>query len=160
MKALTVRQPWATLLVAGIKHMETRTRDTKHRGVLAIHAGMHMPCRIGETIDIGAGFTVERDSTAGLLLRGLRQPYRLPVGAVIGAVELFQTRKTTSGEHGPDNRELALGDHSPGRWAWSTASAIRTDPMPIRGQLGLWNLPDDIAAEVQATWARSWGGHQ
>ncbi len=39
-KTLTVRQPWAALILAGIKHHETRTWTTAHRGQLAIHAGM------------------------------------------------------------------------------------------------------------------------
>lgn len=39
MKALTIRQPWAALIAAGVKTIETRSWPTKHRGPLAIHAG-------------------------------------------------------------------------------------------------------------------------
>jgi hypothetical protein len=38
MKALTVRQPWAALLILGAKQYETRTWPTRHRGILLIHA--------------------------------------------------------------------------------------------------------------------------
>ena len=38
-KALSVRQPYAYLLVAGIKTCENRTWPTHHRGTLVIHAG-------------------------------------------------------------------------------------------------------------------------
>lgn len=41
MKALTIRQPWASLIAAGVKTIETRSWSTKHRGPLAIHAGKH-----------------------------------------------------------------------------------------------------------------------
>jgi hypothetical protein len=39
MKVLTVRQPWAGLLVAGIKDVENRGWKTNYRGSLLIHAG-------------------------------------------------------------------------------------------------------------------------
>lgn len=43
MKALTIRQPWASLIAAGVKTIETRSWSTKYRGPLAIHAGKHEP---------------------------------------------------------------------------------------------------------------------
>ena len=78
MKALTIRQPWASLFALGIKQMETRSWDTKYRGPVAIHAGLAMPCRMGQRIEVGP-YEVERDQS-GLLLRGasLSWPYRLP----------------------------------------------------------------------------------
>lgn len=39
MKAITVRQPWASLIAAGVKTIETRSWSTKYRGPLAVHAG-------------------------------------------------------------------------------------------------------------------------
>lgn len=39
MKALTIRQPWASLIAAGVKAIETRSWSTSFRGPLAIHAG-------------------------------------------------------------------------------------------------------------------------
>jgi len=41
MKALSIRQPWAWLVVHGIKDVENRTRSTEYRGPLLIHAGRH-----------------------------------------------------------------------------------------------------------------------
>src|SRR5262245_6221656 len=38
-KALTVKQPWAHLIVTGIKPIENRTWNTPYRGHLLIHAG-------------------------------------------------------------------------------------------------------------------------
>jgi hypothetical protein len=40
MKALTIRQPWAWLIVAGLKPVENRKWSTTHRGPLLIHAGL------------------------------------------------------------------------------------------------------------------------
>ncbi|MDR0825069.1 MAG: ASCH domain-containing protein [Prevotella sp.] len=39
MKAITIKQPWAHLICAGIKDVENRTWKTKHRGCVYIHAG-------------------------------------------------------------------------------------------------------------------------
>lgn len=41
MKALTLHQPWASLIAVGVKTIETRSWATKYRGPLAIHAGKH-----------------------------------------------------------------------------------------------------------------------
>jgi hypothetical protein len=38
MKAISIKQPWASLIVEGIKPVENRSRPWKHRGPLAIHA--------------------------------------------------------------------------------------------------------------------------
>lgn len=38
MKALSIKQPWASLIVSGAKVVENRSRKWKHRGPLAIHA--------------------------------------------------------------------------------------------------------------------------
>ena len=39
MKAITVLQPWAWLLVSGKKRCETRSWKTNYRGEILIHAG-------------------------------------------------------------------------------------------------------------------------
>jgi hypothetical protein len=39
MRALTIKQPWASLIMAGIKDVESRTWVTAYRGPLVIHAG-------------------------------------------------------------------------------------------------------------------------
>jgi hypothetical protein len=147
MKALTIRQPWASLFALNVKHMETRSWDTKVRGPVAIHAGLAMPCRVGERIQIGP-FEVERDQS-GLLLRGatLSWPYRLPMGAVVAIGDLFQTRSTTNSEHSPDDLERSLGDHSRGRFAWSISSISPVlGWMPAKGRQGFWNwdMPDGV----------------
>ena len=39
MKVLTIKQPWATLIMQGNKRYEFRSWQTKYRGELLIHAG-------------------------------------------------------------------------------------------------------------------------
>lgn len=38
-KALSIRQPWAEMIVRGFKNIENRTWPTSFRGMVAIHAG-------------------------------------------------------------------------------------------------------------------------
>ena len=40
MKALTIKEPWATLIIDGYKKYEFRSWKTNYRGKLLIHAGM------------------------------------------------------------------------------------------------------------------------
>lgn len=40
MKALTIKQPWASLIVNDIKHYEFRSWKTNYRGKIYIHAGL------------------------------------------------------------------------------------------------------------------------
>lgn len=139
MRALTVRQPWASLIALGVKRIETRSWDTQYRGPLAIHAANAIPLRLGRHATYGP-YDVERDR-AGLLLRGgdLPWPYRLPNGAIVAVVDLFQTRQTASAEHKPNTLERALGWHESGWYAWSLSSVSPLDPITATGRPGLWN---------------------
>lgn len=38
MKVLTIKEPWASLILSGEKTIETRTWKTKHRGLVLLHA--------------------------------------------------------------------------------------------------------------------------
>ena len=40
MKALTIKQPWASLIVNDIKHYEFRSWKTNYRGKIYIHSGL------------------------------------------------------------------------------------------------------------------------
>lgn len=112
MKALTLQQPWATLVASGRKTIETRSWSTRHRGPIAIHAGKTVPSWV-LPLNIG-GFTVEKDNPRGTepsyLLRGLNWPYRLPLGAIVATANLVGCLPIVDavpiGEH--DRRELVV----------------------------------------------------
>jgi len=67
-KALTVKQPWASLIMAGLKDVENRTWKTNFRGTLVIHAG--------------SGVAKDAMKEFGHLVS------QYPAGAIIGTVEL------------------------------------------------------------------------
>lgn len=90
MKALTLHQPWASLIALGHKRIETRSWSTPYRGPLAIHAGKSLRGwgRKGTRTPLG-DFEVERFPET-LLLRGesLSWPYALPLGLVVATAQL------------------------------------------------------------------------
>lgn len=89
MKAITLWQPWATLIALGAKTIETRSWSTSHRGPIAIHAAQRVTGRRGDVTELGA-YSIERDA-AGLLLRGpIAHPYRLPLGEVVATANLVE----------------------------------------------------------------------
>jgi len=83
MKALTLTQPWATLVILGVKRIETRGWATPYRGRIAIHAakGWHR-----DDIEFAFDTEIERElgdfspGRFGWLLRDHR-PFPRPVPA-------------------------------------------------------------------------------
>lgn len=163
MKAITVWQPWASLLACGAKQYETRSWPTKYRGPIAIHAAKRL-------FNTDSYFDRELYSFADAL--GLSDIYSfnsLPYGAIIATGELVNcwyivthpgtnvdmAKHITIGaesmsidKHAPDfadyfvptEQEIIFGDWTPARYAWEVANVKILDrPIPIKGKQGLWN---------------------
>lgn len=132
MKALTICQPYAHLIVRGTKRVENRKWPTRYRGPLAIHAG--------KSRDWLHGDEASHLSEAG-------DP--LAFGAVVGTatlVDVLHISQIERGEcdsHYPWLREHA---HTEGPWCWVLHDVRRLAPIPWRGAQGLWNLPDAVLA--------------
>lgn len=130
MKALTVTQPWATLVALGIKNVETRSWATSYRGPLAIHAAK------GWSRD-------DREFAEDLFARGILPIpdvlYSLPRGAVIATCRLAYVGPTFPAFYLISDLERELGDYAQGRFGWSlTHVEPLPEPIPVRGALGLW----------------------
>lgn len=151
MRALTIRQPWASLIATGVKRYETRSRPTRVRGRIAIHAGLALPFRRGITRCMAPDVTVFHFWRDGLWIEtgaGLqREMRRLPLGAVVATAELVDCVRTE--DTGTPTLERRLGDWTPGRWAWELADVRPlAEPVPARGKQGWWDWtpPGDGAA--------------
>jgi hypothetical protein len=136
MRALTLTQPWATLVVIGAKRVETRSWRTAGRGPLAIHAAKGFP-RAARDLCEAAPFC---DALGGLSAGDL------PRGMLLGTVEVLGCVPTDGPEAELlDERERAFGDYSPGRWAWLLSGHRAFDePVPMSGALGIWRVPEDL----------------
>lgn len=136
MKAITLTQPWATLVAIGAKTIETRSWSTNYRGELAIHAAKGFPVDC-KWLCFGEPFRTL------LYEHGYHHPDQLPRGLVIATARLVNVRATSDLVVSP--LEEALGDFSDGRFGWLLANVQRIEPTAARGSLGLWDwIPQPV----------------
>ncbi len=141
MKTLTLLNPWATLLVAGIKTIETRSWRTNYRGWLAIHASKRTKFKI-ENLEIYPSLRDDRDELRFLEREEtIKQNLSLD-GYIIGVAELVDVVPVEEIRLTLDKIELGLGDYSSGRYAWLfNLMQFTKVPIPAKGSLGLWESP-------------------
>lgn len=140
MKALSLLQPWATLITLGYKQFETRSWQTGHRGTVAIHASLGKPAEARQLC------ATCPEISAILAKHGLTFD-TLPRGVVVGTCQIVEMNSTNDM---PDVSitELACGDYSPDRWAWQLYKVKPlAAPVPCRGALSLWEVPAEVAAQ-------------
>lgn len=145
MKALSLLQPWASLVVMGVKQIETRSWQTAYRGPLLIHASKGK-----------AGELFAHEPPFKKYITDFKQ---LPFGYIIGRVTLSDVIRIGTGElsHTPDavlNRltmeEKAFGDYTPGRFAWLLQDPVKfKKPVPAKGSLILWEFDPLLIAGGQ-----------
>jgi activating signal cointegrator 1 len=136
MKCLSVRQPWAMLILRGVKQFETRTWRTDYRGPLAIHASRQQDDAVKELC--------RQPLLRGLLAAaGYTGLADLPRGCVLGVVDLIDCLLVPPEGLAEALVELALGDYRPGRFAWQLANPRPlAEPLRMPGQLSLFEIPD------------------
>lgn len=122
MKALTLKQPWASLVVNKYKEYEFRSWKTNYRGKILIHAGL----------------TMEKDYAK------LFDDYNLDYihGAIIGEATIVDCILVDENFNDLLNNmnKLVYGqsNHS-GKYAWKLINIKKYDkPILIKGKLGLW----------------------
>jgi len=133
LKAISIRQPWANLVVEGLKDVEIRTWRPQYRGVLYVHASSSY------------------DKVACRLLR--RNPEDLRRGAILAKCQLVDVIEYTSKRHFTRDgvRHRNPGRLYDGRQCGLVLENIEVleEPIPCKGQLGLWNCKEVISAHGQ-----------
>jgi hypothetical protein len=129
--ALSIKQPWAQLILLGRKSIEVRSWTTAFRGRIWVHTGRRP------------------DETAQLLFR-MEGP--LFLGGYLGAADIVSiepfTRETWSRLR---NRHLVPGAMPPGHYAWMLErNTLLHEPVPGPGQIGLFNVPEVLLQKLQA----------
>ncbi len=140
MKAITVLQPWAWLLVSGKKRCETRPWKTDYRGEILIHAGKK---------DMTSTVMQQTFFEAKCMKRAGVPSAEIATGAVIGkavlvnCVQIDETMRELIRKQHFD--EYALGCYSPGRYAWVLENPqMFKNPIPASGKLGLWDFDGNL----------------
>ena len=127
MKVLTIKQPYASMIINNYKKYEFRSWKTNYRGKLLIHAG------------IG----INKDDMFYFNYLNINN---FPSKAIIGECELIDCilidKEFDNYLNKLDNR--IYGRHSRvGMYAWKLDNIkIYDKPIIIKGQLGLWNYGD------------------
>jgi len=120
---LSVRQPWASYIIAGIKTTELRSWPTEYRGWLWIHTGKQLDL---EALEI----------------------FRLPAsdfrtGGLLGIAKLASCTliRNAAEWHARRNEHRSPGQFSQGIYAWVFRDTVALwEKIECRGELGLFRL--------------------
>lgn len=126
MYALSIRQPYAALIVHGPKRIENRTRRILYRGPVLIHAASFVPSR--ENME---------------LYKKIAQQCGLPAlssceyGGIIGVANVIDCHDPDGFDTVPDTQRAWW---HPGSFGWALDNVQPTPHLACKGRLGLWRL--------------------
>ena len=122
MKAITIREPWASLIINGYKKYEFRSWKTNYRGKILIHAGKG----------------IDKD----MLYITNKYNIKINPGNIIGEVEITDCIKVDDEFNKfliKDNSLVYHGSYKD-KYAWKIEKVKKYDKtIPVNGKLGLWN---------------------
>ena len=122
MKALSLKQPWAELILQGKKKIELRKWNTKFRGEFLIHSSKNPD----ESAMKEFGFK------------------NFPNGFIVGRAELIDVKnyKDNKAELNED-KNLHLASSFFGNYGFVLDKVGRMKPVPAKGQLNFWEFNPD-----------------
>ena len=118
MKALSLKQPFAELIVSGRKKIELRKWNTKFRGQFLIHAS--------KTPDASSMKKFGFD--------------KLPMGCIIGKAILKEVRFYSNEEDFSKDKDLHLASSGWGNYGFILENAERIKEMSCKGKLNFWEF--------------------
>ena len=124
MKVLTIREPWASLIINGYKKYEFRSWKTNYRGKILIHTSQK----------------IEKE----MLSRFKDYNLNCIGGTIIGEAELTDCilvdENFNQNLRKIDNVVYGRSNHVE-KYAWKLENVKKYDePIPMKGKLGLWNI--------------------
>lgn len=138
MKAISLWQPWASLIMLGTKSIETRSWSTAYRGPLLIHAAKRLNKNELKMIAEDPAFDDGLALAGGASFQNL---LNLPRGVLLGRVELVDCRRTDSFKMEELLDEWPYGNFESGRFGWVLERPVIFDPpMEYKGAQGLFEV--------------------
>lgn len=128
-KCITVKQPWASLIVHGIKDIENRTWKTNFRGRVLVHSSMKIA---------DYDFTQPQYQRLGELhiRRSYDHELKLKTGLILGSVEIVDCVIN----HPSIWAEKTIDGNKP-IYNWVLANPILFDKLiPAKGKLSFWDF--------------------
>lgn len=134
MKAISLWQPWATLIALGHKRIETRSWGTSYRGLIAIHAAKRK--MTWDEIEL----LEDLNFNLGLEIPITEDETQWPRGAIVAVAHLSDCYQMTTDDIEEQTvLEEHVGGWAPGRYAWVLRGVAPINPpVPARGAQGLW----------------------
>jgi hypothetical protein len=117
MKVLSIKQPFAELIIFGRKSIEIRSWNTQFRGDFLVHASKKLDKEAMQRY----GFE------------------ELPTGAIIGKVTLIDVKHYNTPEEfrNDQNEHLALSDYE--KYGFILENPLEIDNVEINGKLNFWD---------------------
>ena len=123
MKVLSLKQPFAELIVSGRKRIELRNWNTNFRGEFLIHASKIPDLKSMKQF----GFV------------------NLPCGAIVGKATLVSVKQYKNNEEHKADKNLHLANSAWGNYGFILENVQRFDkPIPAKGKLNFWNFNYEI----------------
>jgi len=122
MKALSIKQPFAELILQGRKKIELRTWNTKFRGEFLIHASKIPNKQAMKTFN----FT------------------DLHYGFIVGKAKLVDVKIYKNEEEHNKDKELHLASNYSDTHGFILNDIERLKPIPYKGNLNFWNFKGKI----------------
>lgn len=127
MKVLTIKQPWATLIMQGDKRFEFRSWKTNYRGELLIHAGK--------------GIDKEAMKRLSKYI-----PENLPSEKILGKVKLVDCIEMSTEFKEillKENKDIYTDSSFKENYGWKLENVEVFDkPIETKGKLGLWEYKE------------------
>lgn len=132
MKTLSIRQPWASLIVKGFKDVENRSWRTSIRGEIAIHTSASKAEDDWEDaiITVAVIRAIALSEAKEWLIKTIGEFDKLPRGAILGTVEIADCK-----------RERMSPWHFDENWGFYLQNPKELKkPIPAKGKLGFWDF--------------------
>ena len=148
MKAISLWQPWASLIAIGAKRVETRSWAPPVSMIgsrIAIHAAKHRT----DSETIASLLLPVAKATGACVGDTLIWLANLPRGEIVCTVRVVCAKQvsnlTPEWTRALSEQERAFGDYGTGRWGWVLDDVVKLpQPIPYRGAQGPFNVPDEL----------------
>ena len=132
MKAISIKEPFATLITNGMKKIETRSWKTNYRGEIFIHASGKSIAKEFLTNDYVVDLIKDMDMNYGNIICRCNL-----VDCIYMDEEFLEYIKQNPTEYN-------VGEYKLGRYAWVMQDIEPIYPIPAKGQLNNWNFDGEI----------------
>jgi activating signal cointegrator 1 len=163
MRALSLLEPWGSLIACGAKSWETRGWKTNYRGLIAIHTSKAW--KQDQILAIAGSKPMwDRLVAEGFDWRVLaKDGCSFPLASIIAVADLTDVIPSAQWLQQYNSKlikfphptfeasrlERECGNYEAGRFAWKLENVRKlATPIPCKGALNLWNVPEEVEREV------------